>query len=197
MYLERGLGLWDAKQRHVPGMSALAAEACVLFLKNETADWMMAKSPAEREQLIRECMKQTPRMKEVFKQRQAKLEETLQRRIREQQEEKAAKEQKALREKEDLVAKVEAAGGLWRSEEEVESRILRIGESARGQGKKQILDAIKHQISYRRKILLQSTASGKDWTFSENGKALSVCDLKLKLFRLLTPISTANLSIEE
>ena len=170
-------------------MSELAAEACLLFLKNQTAEWIMEKSPSEQERLIRESMKQTPHIKALFKERSAKLNETLQRRLQEMQNEKAAREEKIMREKENLVAKVEAAGGLWKTEEEVEAGVKRIKESVRGEGKKQILDALKHQISYRRKILLQSTENAKDWTFSENGKPLPIAGLKVKLIHLLTPYS--------
>ena len=54
----------------------------------------------------------------------------------------------------------------------------------RGEGKKKTLDAIKDQMNYR-KTVLQQLASAKDWTFSENRKALNEEELKAKLRRLI------------
>ena len=131
-------------------------------------------------------MKQTPHLKAIFKERTKKIEQVLERRLQEQARELVEKEERCMREKEQLVSKVESVGGLWKSGSEMEVALARIQEKARRLGKKESLDALKNQLSYRKKILLQA-GNPKDWTFSENGRPLSVDGLKTKLMKFLSP----------
>ena len=172
MFLERCFGYWDQRKRHIPNMSSAALEDCLLFTRNETYAYVESKTPEERQKLIREAMKQTPHLKAVCKERARKIEEVLAKRLADQARVLAEKEEKVVREKEAL-GKVEAAGGLWRSGIQMEEALKKIQEEARGAGKKESIDALKNQLSYRKKVL-QQTGNSKDWTFSENGRHLTV-----------------------
>ena len=73
------------------------------------------------------------------------------------------KEEKALKDRLDLIAKIDAAGGLWKTEEEMLAGLSIVKEVARGEGKGKQIEQIKSQMSYRRKILEQPVADSKDW----------------------------------
>ena len=185
MHLERGLGYWDNKKRRVPNMSSAGAEACLLFTMNKTLPWLEKLPEEEREALIKCCQKQTPGMQTIFKERSQKIQQELEARLRQKQQEKAEKEARIIRDKLVLQRKVEEAGGLWQSVEQMEAALLIIKDGViRGEGKKKTLDAIKDQMNYR-KTVLQQPASAKDWTFSENRKALNEEQLKAKIARLI------------
>ena len=129
-------------------------------------------------------MQQTPQMKATFKERALKLRQKLESRLQQQQREKAEKEAQQLRDKMALQTKVEALGGLWQSVNQMEAALQVMKDNARGEGKKKRLDAIKAQMSYRKKVL-QQPASASDWTFSENKVVLGEERLKEKLMKLI------------
>ena len=81
-------------------------------------------------------MKQTPHLKAIFKERTKKIEQVLERRLQEQARELVEKEERCMREKEQLVSKVESVGGLWKSGSEMEVSMARIQEKAHRLGKK-------------------------------------------------------------
>ena len=86
-----------------------------------------------------------------------------------------------------LQSKVEEQGGLWQSVDQMESALQAIKDGARGEAKKKRIDAIKAQMSYRKKVLQQS-ASATDFTFSENKVVLGEERLKEKLAKLISLI---------
>ena len=185
MFSERGFGFWDRLKRFIPNISSEGAEACLLFTMNKTLDWLEAKPADERERLIKACMQQTPKMKETFKERALKIRQELESRLQRQLQEKAEKEAQQLRDKMALQSKVEEQGGLWQSVDQMESALQAIKDAARGEAKKKRIDAIKAQMSYRKKVLQQS-ASATDFTFSENKVVLGEERLKEKLAKLIS-----------
>ena len=166
-------------------MSALASEGCLLFLYNKTLDWLLKKPVEERDRLIRCCQRQTPQMKATFAERQRKLQMELAARLQQQQQEKADKEAKELREKTALVGRVENVGGLWTTSVQMEDALQKLKRENRGEAKGKCADALKLQIAYRKKILQQPSQSPKDFSFSENGRALNEDELKAKVQTLM------------
>ena len=80
-----------------------------------------------------------------------------------------------------LIGKVEDAGGLWRSADQMEEALGQLKNTSRVEAKRKFLDAIKAQMTYRKKTLQQAAVAVKDFCFSENGRALSVEELKARL----------------
>ena len=80
-----------------------------------------------------------------------------------------------------LIGRVEDAGGLWRSADQMEEALGQLKNTSRGEAKRKCLDAIKAQMTYRKRILQQAAVSAKDFCFSENGRALNVEQLKARL----------------
>ena len=166
MHLERGFGFWDRKKRTVPALSSLASEGCLLFTCNKTLDWLM-KPVDEREELVRCCQRQTPQMKATFKERAKKLQQELEARLQQQQREKAEKEARELRDRMALIGRVEDAGGLWRSADQMEEALGQLKNTSWGEAKRKCLDAIKAQMTYRKRKLRSARKTFKffrEWT---------------------------------
>ena len=106
-----------------------------------------------------------------FKERQKKLEEALVRRLGEQRQKAKEKEEQEFREKIDLAGKVEANGGLWKTVDQMQEEYRKLKENPK-MGKGKLLEVIKSQILYRKKVLKQSVHAGKDWTFSNGGRMM-------------------------
>ena len=127
-------------------------------------------------------------MKEKYQERSQQLQQELQSRLQQQQQEAAAKEERERKERMALVRKVEAIGGVWQSIEQMNESLSLISS------KKLNLDAIKAQMTYRKKILRQSVAA-KDFAFSESGRQFRQEELKQKLASLITN-NTAELAVD-
>ena len=93
-----------------------------------------------------------------------------------------------------LVAKVEQLGGLWISPEAVDSALSELQHSGRGQAKGKQVEALKTQLTYRKKMLRQPVVDPKQWTFSENGRQCSVMDLAQKLKTVIAQTPTINVT---
>ena len=182
---ESYFAFWDKEIRRSPAVSSIAVEAKLLWTMNKPSKWLESLDDDERRRVIEEARKHTPAMKAKFKERQQKIMEVRAARLRERQEQEKAKEERALKKRVELLQKVEMLGGMWKSVAELEEGLKKVKGSARGEGKGKLLDALKTQIDFRRKILQQPVVDAKDWTYSENGKALDVAALSAKLVNLI------------
>ena len=109
--------------------------------------------------------------------------------MKKKQEDARRKEQQRIAELAQLIAKVNALGGLWLSEKEVDEGINRAKEGARGAGKGKIMDALKAQISYRKKVYCQKISDKKLWNFSENGRGYTVDEMAVRLKRIISDLN--------
>ena len=66
-----------------------------------------------------------------------------------------------------------------------------VKRSNRGEAKGKCMDAIKAQLTYRKKVLQQPSLNAKDFCFSENGRALNENELKTKVKVLIDRYSVA------
>ena len=90
-------------------------------------------------------------------------------------------EQKRIHELVDLTAKVNALGGIWKSDPEVNAGLAKIrAEGGRGM-KGKMTEALKTQFSFRKRVLRQHLSDSKLWSFSEKGRAFDVDELSRKL----------------
>ena len=74
----------------------------------------------------------------------------------------------------------------------MEEGLALIGQSARGAGKGKLMDAIKTQMAFRRKVLHQAVHDTKDWVYSQNGSMHDVTELSTKLKTIITQVQTSN-----
>ena len=97
--------------------------------------------------------------------------------------EKARKESNRAVELQRLYEKLQALGGLWTSSAAVDEGLEKLTTGKRGEQKLK-LDALKTQISFRKKSLGQQIPA-KLGCFSSNGKALSFEELAVKLKEII------------
>ena len=75
-----------------------------------------------------------------------------------------------------LCQKLSILGGLWDSDLDVDEGLKKVGAK-----KSTVLDAIKTQLMYRRKVLEQKLSNVKLWTFSEANIAFTPEQMIVKL----------------
>ena len=99
--------------------------------------------------------------------------------------EKQQKAQQAVEEKEALTEKVTTLGGVWSNEAQVDEGLEKVKAGGRGGAKGKMTDALKTQMSFRRKVWGQKLADPKLWNVSENGRAFTVDELAGRLKRII------------
>ena len=99
--------------------------------------------------------------------------------LEKERQEKERKEKNRMAEVNRLCQRI-AALGFWDSDEAVDEGLNRLSTGKRGENRLK-LDAVKDQINYRRRYMQHKFDSPKMTSFSENGVALSVDQLIIKL----------------
>ena len=161
-------GYFDRRLRSVPATSTLTIEACAMWAFNKTGDWIAAKGEDERDEIISRARKDVKSIREKYKER---LETIVQTRRENLERERAVKEQQQRRKAAEvttLCVKVQSLGGLWESDDDIKEGLKKLGNSD-----KVILDAIKSQMQYRRKVLEQKLPDAKMWNFSATNVSFS------------------------
>ena len=118
--------------------------------------------------------------KQSFKERQAILRQKAEEAMKRKQEEAQQKERQRLAEVDALTDKVNEMGGVWKTEAQVDEAMAKVKRGARG-GKGKVVEAVKAQISYRRKVYRQKLTNSKLWNFSENGHSFTHEELTTRL----------------
>ena len=147
---------------------------------NKPSAWLKSLPPAEFEHVMEDARRQAPKIKSLFREREQKIAELRATRQREKREQLRAKEENKLRERALLIDKVEELGGLWKNEDQVKEGLAKV------KGKGRLVEALKAQINFRRKVLQQQVLDQKDWTFSENSKPLNIDSLTTKLINIIS-----------
>ena len=156
---------------------------------NKPFEWYESLDAEQQKQVMENARKSTPAMLARYKEREREMLELRAARLQEQREQVRQKEVNEVQKRMAWVAKVEAAGGLWKSEEEMEEGLKKVVENARGRGcKGKLLEALKDQMNFRKYILQQTGIDAKDWSFSEDKKALDVDQLKAKLAKIINQV---------
>ena len=108
-------------------------------------------------------------------------------------------EQKRIYELVDLMTKVNGVGGIWKTSLEVDGGLARVKQAARGGAKGKLLEALKIQLAFRKKVLKQQLSDQKVWSYSEKGRAFDVNELsrRLKLVIAETPIPSSTLATSQ
>ena len=173
-----------AQVRRCPPASEIAREAKLLWSYNRPSSWLLSLSEKDFNDKMEDARRQAPKIRALFRERERKIEELEAARLQKKREAAKAKEQEKIRDKMQLMTRIEELGGLWRSEAEVVEGLARV-KVGRGEGKGRMLDALKSQIRFRKTVLQQTVKDPKDWTFSENAKALDVQSIVTKLVKII------------
>jgi hypothetical protein len=64
----------------------------------------------------------------------------------------------------------------------------KVKDEARKEGKGKLLDAIKTQMSFRRKVLRKQVREPKEWSYSENECMHDVAELNAKLNVIISKV---------
>ena len=168
-----------------PNATHIALESLLLYSHNQTSAWLHSKSAEEREILLKAARTLSPIQKSKFNKRREEIKLKRQDAVRRKEEEHARKEEREIRLKETLTKKIQAMGGLWTSEKNVEEGLKRIKTM------KMKREALKLQINFRRKVLQQSHADKKLFFFSLNGKQHTCNVLAKNLIKLFPRVQQA------
>ena len=179
---ERNFAVLDRLLSEKPNATYIALESLLLFSHNKTSTWLHSKSIEEREWLLQAARTMTAVYRKKFRMWREEIEarriEAMEKRERELQKKKA----RELKEKEDLTIKVQQIG-LWTSIAEVHENLLLLST------KKAKFDALKLQISFRKKVLNQTYHDKTVLQFSCNHQVFSIHQLTQNLFTLLSTTS--------
>ena len=182
---ERDFAVLDRLLSQKPNASYIALESLLLYSQNQTSQWLLSKSEKEKERLLSAARTLTSVNKANFKKRR---EEIVLKRLKAQKErekDRQKKHERLVKEKEELTVKL-AQFGLWTTVAEVERGLHSLDS------KKKKQEALKVQISFRRKVLGQNHEDKNVFYFSHNRKPLTETDLKLNLLKLLPQNSSAQ-----
>ena len=178
---ERNFAVLDRLLSEKPNATYIALESLLLFSHNKTSTWLHSKSIEEREWLLQAARTITAVYRKNFRMWREEIEarriEAMEKRERELQKKKA----RELKEKEDLTIKVQQIG-LWTSIAEVHENLLLSTKKAK-------FDALKLQISFRKKVLNQTYHDKTVLQFSCNNQVFSIDQLTQNLFTLLSTTS--------
>ena len=158
---ERDFAVLDRFLSQKPNATHIALESLLLYSHNQTSAWLHSKSAEEREILLKAARTLSPIQKSRFNKRREEIKLKRQDAVRRKEEEHARKEEREIRLKETLTKKIQAMGGLWTSEKNVEEGLKRIKTM------KMKREALKLQINFRRKVLQQLHADKKLFFFSQ------------------------------
>lgn len=188
---ERDFAILDRLMAQKPNATHIALEALILFSQNKTIDWLRLKSSAERERLLQAARNLVPVHRANFQKRREEMEKLRQREIEKRERALRLKKDKELKEKEELTLKIQQYG-LWTSTRDVTEGLREI------KSKKAKLDALKSQITFRRKVLDQTCAEKEVFQFSSNHQAFSIEKLTENLLKLFpTSGETSNAPISD
>ena len=152
---------------------------------NQPFVWFDSLDEEASRAVVDAAKRRAPEIRRKFREREEGIRQLRLERFREKEAKLKEKEAKALKDRMELIIKVDAMGGLWRSEEDMKQGLIKVKAGARGEGKGKQLECIKQQMAYRRRILEQPVADPKDWMLSQNGLQLDVAELSLKLAKLI------------
>ena len=146
---ERHFAQMDRKVCQKPNISTVGASGVILFLNNQTYDWLQEMDDIKLDQLITKVIRMAPSYVKLFKEKRKKIRAkrtNSQHRVRM---EKEVARQTAADEKAALAVKLKKWDGFWETAGDVDEHMVSLTDAKRKQ-------ALKDQINYR-KLVLQQT----------------------------------------
>ena len=177
---ERDFAVLDRLISHKPNATTIALESIILYSHNKTSNWLKNKPQSEQNKLIEAARTLTKVHKANFCKRRKEIEALRLKMVQKRQEEITRKSEKELKVKEGLTKKLQKLGGLWTTEEEIEDGLRKMKTTKAKQ------NALKIQISFRKKVLGQLYSDKVVFQFSHNKQPFSDTRLKQNLLKLLS-----------
>ena len=146
---ERNFAKLDRLLREKPNATTLCLEAMILFANNKTSAWLDAKTPEEKEDLLKKARNLSPEFKRLYRLRKQRLLEERSKILQAKHLQLEQMRQKKLQEKERLTENI-LMYGLWQSKEQVNEQLSKL------KTKKEKVKALKAQLDFRKKVLEQT-----------------------------------------
>ena len=177
---ERDFAVLDRLISHKPNATTIALESIILYSHNKTSDWLKNKPQSEQNKLIEAARTLTKVHIANFCKRRKEIEALHLKMVQKRQEEITRKSEKELKVKKGLTKKLQKLGGLWTTEKEIEDGLRKMKTTKAKQ------NALKIQISFRKKVLGQLYSDKVVFQFSHNKQPFSDTRLKQNLLKLLS-----------
>ena len=121
---------------------------------NKPLAWLDSLDADTFKSVVESAKQRAPEIMKKFRERESEICRLRLERIRAKAEKVKAREAKAMQDRLELIQKVDAMGGLWRTEEELQQGLAKAKEGARGEGRGKQLECIKLQINSLTKSLI-------------------------------------------
>jgi len=176
---ERDFAVLDRLMTQKPNATYIALESLLLYSHNKTATWLESKTIEEKKRLLHAARTLTSVHRANFRKRREEIELKRKEALLQKERERVRKQEKEIKEKEELTKKISFVG-LWTTKDEVLAGLDSI------MTKKAKKDALKLQISFRKKVLCQTSDDQTIFQFSHNRKVFTDTQLMQNLFKLLS-----------
>lgn len=176
---ERDFALLDRLLRQKPNSHTVALEGLILFSNNKTAKWLSSKTDEERKKIIAIAIAKGPEIRRQYRERRTIMLQKRAEILRKKQAEVEKRKQQELLEKEQLTQLI-LQYGLWQTPAEVEEKVLQM------KTKKGRIQALRCQLDFRRKVLLQSYRDKTVFQLSHKGKVFTPEEMARNLCLLLS-----------
>ena len=176
---ERDFAVLDRLMTQKPNATYIALESLLLYSHNKTAVWLENKTIEEKKRLLHAARTLTSVHRANFRKRREDIELKRKEILLQKEKEQMKKTEKEIREKEELTKKINLVG-LWTTQDEVLTGLDKIV------GKKAKKDALKLQISFRKKVLGQTSDNQTLFQFSHIRKIFTDSQLLQNLCKLLS-----------
>ena len=163
-FCESIFGFFDYHQRLAPARNTLTIESFAMWVFNKTEEWMAAKDDKERAEIIAQTRKDARLIKATYKERQEKIIDARRESLLRMRAENERRQREKAVEVTNLCIKLGTLGGLWECDADVDEGIQKLPNAR----KATILEAVKIQLMYRRKVMEQKLVDAKLWNFSEH-----------------------------
>ena len=188
---ERNFGMLDRLMREKPNANLITFEAIIMCQTNKTSSWRNNLTPERRSTLMKWARESTKKQCADFKVRRAEMRAKQNEARLNKIEMKRNREMRAVLLKQNLITAVGKYGGLWSSEEMVDTKLTKFESLAMKR------EALKCQIQFRQKILPPCNINKKLFQLSEKGKNKSIEMLTRNLKTLITEIIKSTAIVVE
>lgn len=150
-FAETIFGHLDRVLREKPNISLIAVESCVMFVHNNTLEWLQTKSEVEKTMLMAKARKDVTHVRQKFKDRLKEIERQRRLNIDEKLKKAEESEKKRLSKLQEYTNDI-LEWGLWQSEAQVDFH-MSLKTTCKTNADK--MKAVKSQLNFRRYVLLQ------------------------------------------
>ena len=173
--LERLMAQLDRNLRSVQNANQDTRSSKLMFQNNKTSAWLKDKSENEIELITTQARQTKMSRKTIVRQRNLDIKKEIVAILKQREQTKKLKAERITAQRESLLAHLHNAGGLWSTPEQIKANLSSLTS------KSQKLQALKSQISARKRILKQQVVDMSLFAFSKGGKQFSVEQLTTNL----------------